>query len=178
MGNSELKVTGKQKTLVDDVWIKAMFRPGVSFTGRWLLQPLSPVHSWNTRWLCLECVLGYLHQILIAYAFEACVSWMKKTCIEYPVCCTKLAFYFRICVHAQLCPTLFFFSFCFFVSNSFCGPLGYSLPGSSVHGISQARMLEWVAISSCRGSSQPARLLHCRWILYLLSHGWLETWIV
>ena len=30
-----------------------------------------------------------------------------------------------------------------------------SLPGSSVHGISQARIVEWVAISSSRGSSQP-----------------------
>ena len=30
-----------------------------------------------------------------------------------------------------------------------------SLPGSSVHGISQARILKWVAISSSRGSSQP-----------------------
>ena len=30
-----------------------------------------------------------------------------------------------------------------------------SPPGSSVHGISQARMLEWVAISFSRGSSQP-----------------------
>ena len=33
--------------------------------------------------------------------------------------------------------------------------LSYNLPGSSVHGISQARILEWVAISSSRGSSQP-----------------------
>ena len=31
----------------------------------------------------------------------------------------------------------------------------YSPPGSFVHGISQARILEWVAISSSRGSSQP-----------------------
>ena len=30
-----------------------------------------------------------------------------------------------------------------------------SLPGSSVHGILQARILEWVAMSSSRGSSQP-----------------------
>ena len=30
-----------------------------------------------------------------------------------------------------------------------------SLPGSSVRGISQARILEWVAISFSRGSSQP-----------------------
>ena len=31
----------------------------------------------------------------------------------------------------------------------------YSLPGSPVHGISQARILEWVAIPFSRGSSQP-----------------------
>ena len=30
-----------------------------------------------------------------------------------------------------------------------------SLPGSSVHGILQAKILEWVAISFSRGSSQP-----------------------
>ena len=35
-----------------------------------------------------------------------------------------------------------------------CDSMGYS-PPDSVHGISQARMLEWVAISSSRGSSRP-----------------------
>ena len=38
-----------------------------------------------------------------------------------------------------------------------CPTLGdsmfYSLPASSVHGILQARILEWVAIPFCRGSS-------------------------
>ena len=43
---------------------------------------------------------------------------------------------------------------CSVVSNS-CNPIDYSLPGSSVHGILQARILEWVAISFSRGSSQP-----------------------
>ena len=42
----------------------------------------------------------------------------------------------------QLCPTL-------------CDPMDCSLPGSSVHGIFQARELEWVAISFSRGSSWP-----------------------
>ena len=32
-----------------------------------------------------------------------------------------------------------------------CNPVDYNTPGSSVHGISQARILEWVAISSSRG---------------------------
>ena len=33
--------------------------------------------------------------------------------------------------------------------------MDYSLPGFPVHGILQARILEWVAISFSRGSSQP-----------------------
>ena len=31
----------------------------------------------------------------------------------------------------------------------------YSLPGSSVHGSLQARILKWVAMTSCKGSFQP-----------------------
>ena len=42
----------------------------------------------------------------------------------------------------QLCPTL-------------CDSMDYSPPGSSVHGILQARILEWVAIPFSRGSSWP-----------------------
>ena len=46
-----------------------------------------------------------------------------------------------------------------------------SLPGFSVHGIVQARMLELVAMPSSRGSSQTQELnLHCRQILYHLNH--------
>ena len=37
-----------------------------------------------------------------------------------------------------------------------CDPMDCRLPGSSVHGIFQARVLEWVAISFYRGSSQPS----------------------
>ena len=36
-----------------------------------------------------------------------------------------------------------------------CDPLDCSPPGSSIYGILQARILEWVAIPFCRGSSQP-----------------------
>ena len=36
-----------------------------------------------------------------------------------------------------------------------CNPMDSSLRSSSVHGLFQARILEWVAISSCKGSSQP-----------------------
>ena len=45
-------------------------------------------------------------------------------------------------------------------------PIDSSLPSSSVHGISQARILEWVAISFSRGSSYPKdRTYIGRWIL-------------
>ena len=47
-----------------------------------------------------------------------------------------------MCVHAQSCPTL-------------CNPMDCSLPDSSVLGILQARILEWVAMTSSRGSSPP-----------------------
>ena len=39
--------------------------------------------------------------------------------------------------------------------STLCDPMDCSLPGSSLHGILQARVLEWVAIAFSRGSSQP-----------------------
>ena len=72
------------------------------------------------------------------------------------VCC--------VCAHAcsaiQLCPTLY-------------DPMDCSPPGSSVHGIFLARILDWVAISSSRRCSWPrdgtrVSFVSCigRWILY------------
>ena len=57
----------------------------------------------------------------------------------------------------QSCPTL-------------CNPMDCSLPGSSVHGVLQARILEQVAIPFSRVCSpdQNPGLLHCRQILYRL----------
>ena len=53
-----------------------------------------------------------------------------------------------------------------------CNPMDCSPPSSSVHGILQARMMEWVAIFFCRGSSWSWNLglLRCRQILYWLKH--------
>ena len=36
-----------------------------------------------------------------------------------------------------------------------CNPMDYNPPGSSVHGILQARVLKWAAISFSRASSRP-----------------------
>ena len=54
----------------------------------------------------------------------------------------------QMCVHAKLlqsCPT-------------FCNPMNCSPPGSSVHGILQARILKWVVIPFSRGLSRPRDL--------------------
>ena len=54
----------------------------------------------------------------------------------------------------------------------FCDPLDCSPPGSSVHGISQARILEWVAISFSRGSSWPRDWTHVSWIGRQILYHW------
>ena len=68
--------------------------------------------------------------------------------------------FMQVCSVTQSCPTLY-------------NPMDCSSPGSSAHGISQARILEWVAISFSRGSSQLRNQPHLsygscigRWILY------------
>ena len=69
-----------------------------------------------------------------------------------------------VCLVTKLCPIL-------------CDPFDHSPPGSSLLGIFQARVLEWGAISSSRGSSQPKdqTRVFCvdRWIFY----SWV-TWEV
>ena len=80
-----------------------------------------------------------------------------KLTLFSPVCITSCL---HMCVLPQSCPTL-------------CDPVDCSLPGFSIHGISQAKILELVAISFSRGSSWPRDRswvfsLSCmgQWILY------------
>ena len=54
----------------------------------------------------------------------------------------KWVFACVLCLAAQSCPAL-------------CGPMDCSPPGSSVHGILQAKSLGWVVMPSSRGSSPP-----------------------
>ena len=80
--------------------------------------------------------------------------------INYIVVCATIAkteIKYKICICAQSHPTLW-------------DPMDCSLPGSSSYGISQARIMEWVAISFSRGSSLPRDQTHIscigRWVLY------------
>ena len=68
---------------------------------------------------------------------KSCPIKTKYVPLQDMECCTVCV---SLCVQSRL---------------TLCDPMDYSPPGSSVHGISQARILECVAISSSRGSFQP-----------------------
>ena len=72
---------------------------------------------------------------------DTSLKFMLNPCVAHDthLCCAVLLL--------QLCLTL-------------CNPMGCSSPGSSVHGILQARILELVAISFSRGSSQFMNQIH------------------
>ena len=59
-------------------------------------------------------------------------------------CDTSSCFLINLCVHAKSLQ-----------SCLLCDPLNCSLPGSSVHGIVQERILEWVATPSSKGALPP-----------------------
>ena len=114
-------------------------------------------------------ILSYLH--LLIHILPT-VMYKKNTILDLKifwliVYMWNLSFYLCVCasLRTQSCPT-------------FCNSLKYcSLPGSSVHGILQARILEWVAISFSRRSFWPEDWTHVsciscigRWVLYQLSH--------
>ena len=63
------------------------------------------------------------------------ICWVFSSSSFIPLCAV-------LCLAAQSCLTLY-------------DPTDCSPPGSSVHGMLQARMLEWVAMPSSRGSSRP-----------------------
>ena len=63
------------------------------------------------------------------------------------------------------------------VLSDSCKPRDYSPPGSPVHGISQARTLEWVAISFSRQSSWPRNQTHVS-CLSCIAGGFFTLWQV
>ena len=69
-------------------------------------------------------------------------SWEREEGRDPRVCDSWALGLCFCCLIAKSCPAL-------------CDPMDCSPPGSSVLGISQARMPEWVAISFSSGSSQP-----------------------
>ena len=90
---------------------------------------------------CLQCS-GYEIPLFWGeecfFSFSPC--WVRKRKFSGWVCWKQ--WIWARCMCAQLCPAL-------------CSLMDCSLPDSSVHGIFQARILEWVAVSFSRGSLPP-----------------------
>ena len=92
--------------------------------------PLEIITMWNYHVAILE------YKIRSLWINTWLLLWISATASEPPLQVMK------VCVLVtQLCPTLY-------------DPMGCSPPVSSVHGIFQARILEWVAIPFSRGSSR------------------------
>ena len=127
-----------------------------------LLQGIFPTQVFHTAgrfltsWATREAQLEDNYNIVMVFAIYqhesatgTCFTFNMKFCAFK---CPSLLF----CVHAklfQLCPTL-------------CDPMDSNAPGSSVHGILQTRILEWVAIPSSRGSSQSKDRTHVSCLLH------------
>ena len=109
------------------------------FCYEWLL--LIDIFRYSTIWVCIFLKLFHKDFFLKSFSF-----WFPGFRDFYIVLLSNPFSSFdqkeRDCEVAQSYPTLY-------------DPTDSILPGSSVHGIFQARVLEWVAISFSRGSSGP-----------------------
>ena len=91
------------------------------------------VHQCCCRWHYFIVFNGWViaHCVCVPHILYPVICWWSFRLIPCPDYCEVKS------EVAQLCPTLF-------------DPMDYSLPGSSIHGIFQARVLEWGAISFSR----------------------------
>ena len=118
--------------------------------GPWL-----PLLALRARWICL-----YYHTHHIIY-FAPCLPYWILSIPKQELCPFLLCPWCLVCAPAQSrhlertpCPVAFWWWFSHWVVSDSWDPMDCSLSGSSIHGILQARILEWVAISFSRGSSQ------------------------
>ena len=105
-------------------------------------------HLDRVRWDCLESSvegLGRVHTHFVGtYALNSPSTWGSK----------------YLPADSLLTPILLLFLFSRWSCLTLCDPVDCSPPGFSVHGTSQARILEWVAMPSSRESSPPRDQIH------------------
>ena len=100
---------------------------------------------------------GYFHTVKLASKYKRnkyernSILWKTLMTLLQLRALTLIQSSDRYCLVPKSCPAL-------------CKPMDCSPPGSCVHGISQARILEWVAISCFRGSSWPSDWIQVSYI--------------
>ena len=135
------------RSILHDCWSSMLWL-------EWRLQSFHSFHGWKCHKVEEGCIPIFHHGRLLtelSYLTTICmrnklILLVKPVRFGGPFICTYLKASstetdVKVLV-AQLCSTL-------------CNPMDCSLPGLSVHGILQARMLEWVAISFSRRSFWP-----------------------
>ena len=151
---------------VDHVKFKTLFAG--TFHEEWLIGLLKPARGWGASSVICHQMLSAIPKVWVNLSFleGPRLSWGSCACQEVtflsdlgglPEPVSKLG----VCSVALACVTL--------CSHVDCGP-----PGSSVHGISQARTPKWVVISFSGGSflnqGSNTHLLHWQVDSFPLSH--------
>ena len=149
-------------------------RPWPVLPASWVFRPKAPTglvpSAERAKWELWILIKKYIFSKPGRYLFSHCEnSEMSESCpprLDADYCVYSSAAGTAPCVHTccvtQSCPAP-------------CDPLDCGPPGSSAHGILQARVLEWGATPSCRGPSWPGmaprllRLLHWR-VLHCQCH--------
>ena len=111
--------------------------------SRYVYVAANDVISFFLYYIPLNYILNYIPLYVCMYHIfihSSADEHLGCSCPGYCIQCHSEHCDACACMHAQSHPTI-------------CNPIDHSLPDSSVHGILQARILEWVVMSFCRGSS-------------------------
>ena len=101
---------------------------------------------------CLHVVGGFGSTSVTVTLYVWCHWW---PCCSHDLSISATVHCVCVCTCVCVCVLI-----CSVMSDSFVTPMDWSPPGSSVHGIVQARTLEWVAVFFSRGPSWPGNGAH------------------
>ena len=126
------------------------------------------LQGWDKGWGEPTFVQGWPHSGLMICHLDCLLKSLRELC-KYYRCLSQFnhhlwgwcsaILHFKSVLVSELCPTL-------------CDPIDFRPPGSSVHGILQARILERVAIPFSRGSSQPRHQTSVSFIAGIFFTSW------
>ena len=126
---------------------------------------------WGYKYICIVCAYLYECEYIYVCMSVMCVYFINVyECVYIYVCeCVNIYvgciyLYVSMCVLIYLCEHVNIQAcMCtryLHLRPTLCDPTDCSPPGSSVHGILQTRILEWVAMLSSRRSSWPRDWTH------------------